>query len=679
MSRPAQSALFNLTFLDVSQFASEPLRTGVQRVLIKVIEHLPRDRIMPFRVFDETRVAILDPAIFEFAIRHFRQSLPGERALVSQVHGRTHRSSQEELLIRLVAARPLAILPAAWFFEMSERIINLEAFSSPVRSRLYASCRPEHRGKIFHFVHDLLLFEAPEVFPQLNWRYASDYVLLFEAYCAAGGFFVASEQLAARLAFHLRRPATDMRVVHFGGDFATKMPPPPRGRGTRRSVVVLGTIEPRKYPRTVIDALFRIAAYHPDVDCILIGKWGWVDAETRAYVEDVLATGRITHYADLTDADVTRIMQAADVGIYVSSNEGFGLPVVEFAALGVPVVTNVAVPAAALVGCEHASVLQTVELQGLVTQVERLLAAGRPEQGYYQWRWADCAREIFAWRRSAPRTGDGDSDVSACWQHCARLIGELHGRYSDTESVRQAALQRLHADTRLWREISRDGKTPIAPAQMRPLMEAMSDIVAENHQLIQWTDLLQARDALVELTLALCETNILEALGRAYVAFLGRPLDVWAACQAVGMKHAGDLFARLIELINSEEAARHLGAPSASVLRHLVGAVSEIIHLCLSEHLDLCRLNERLGIAVPTVADVILAEDLLRAGVDWAERLLYFAAARSMTGDAMDLLLEVIAGVCRARGLQIAPMEPDRAGICPSGELIVSYVEPVGG
>lgn len=675
MTGPAQSALFDVTFLDVSQFAAEPLRTGVQRVLIKVIEHMPRDRIMPFRVFDEAHVAILDPAIFECAISYFRQSLPGERALVAAVHGRPHCSSREELLIRLVGAHPLAILPAARFFALSERIINLEAFSSPARSRLYASCPPEHRGKVFHFVHDLLVFEAPHVFPQLNWRYGSDYVHLFEAYCAAGGFFVASEQLAARLADRLRRPVTDIRVVHFGGDLATSAPPRKRPAAARRSVVVLGTIEPRKYPRIVIDALFRITAYHPDVDCILIGKWGWVDADTRAYIENMLATGRISHHSDLTDAAVTGMMQAADVGIYVSSNEGFGLPVAEFAALGVPVVTNEAVPAAALVRGEHARVLRTVDVQGLVEAVGRLLASGRPQQGYYAWRWADCAREIFAWRASPPGSGGASIDVAGCWQYCTRLVHEVPADPADRESFRQAAALRMGADARFWREIAGDGKTPVSPARMSALVEEMSGIAAENRLLVHWTDLLQVRGLLAELILMLHGTNYLEAIRHAYVAFLGRPLDVLAACQAVRVQDAGALFGRLVDVINSGEAAQYLGAATARALSHLIRDISDVVHLCLSDHLDLCRLNECLGVAMPNVEDVFLAEDLARAEVDWTERLLYFAAARPMAGDAMDLLLEVAAGICREKGLHIAPAA---AGIAASDELILHYVEPVG-
>ena len=65
----SHSPMYQLAFLDISQFVQEPLRTGVQRVLVKIIENMPRGCIMPFRVVDEKHVAILDPAIFDICVR----------------------------------------------------------------------------------------------------------------------------------------------------------------------------------------------------------------------------------------------------------------------------------------------------------------------------------------------------------------------------------------------------------------------------------------------------------------------------------------------------------------------------------------------------------------------------------------------------------------------------------
>jgi hypothetical protein len=210
---------------------------------------------------------------------------------------------------------------------------------------------------------------------------------------------------------------------------------------------------------------------------------------------------------------------------------------------------------------------------------------------------------------------------------------------------------------------------------MSKLADAMSDIAAENRMLIYWPDLLQIRGLLAELIDVLCGSNYLEALGRAYVAFLGRPMDVWAACQAVRMQNAGDLLDRLVGVINSGEAAEYLGGGIAGALSHVVRTSRDAIDLCLRGHLDLCRLNESLGMEVPTVADVFLAEDLIRAEVDWAERLLYFAAGRPLAGDAIDLLLEVAAGVCHAKGLHITQLTAGRSSIGASLDLVVTQAD----
>jgi glycosyltransferase involved in cell wall biosynthesis len=652
--------LFEMTFIDVSQFVMEPLRTGVQRVLMKVIEHLPRERIMPFRVIDEFQVAILDPAIFDFGIRYFAQVRPAQRALLGETHGRPNRLSEEDLLIKLVSNHPVAILDARDFFARAERIINLEAFSRPARSLFYTACAPEHRAKVFHFIHDLLLFEAPEVFPQLNWRYASDYVLLFEAYCAAGGFFVASAEMARKVAHYFRRDLADIRVVHFGGDVVGK----PSGRraaagAARRSVVVVGTIEPRKYPRIVAEALFRLAAYHPGLECILIGKFGWIDGETRAAIENIVATGHVTHHAHLADQDVTHLIEAADVGIYVSSHEGFGLPVIEFASLGVPIVTNDAVPAASQVGTQHATVLRSVDVRELVVAVEHRLAQARPTAPYYPWTWADCAREIFEWRDAGRRAQALLHDGPSCWQSCIRLVRDLRPRHLQVDELRAEVRRFLATDPQMRNAGAANIAASVVTAQTATLVEAMTELVSENRQLLHWADLVQVQRLLAELVRALTAENRIDGLSRAFMAFVGRPIDSRAASEALRLADGTAMFNRLVDLIHSNEASGYLSAQNGAALRHVVDGAREVIGACVGEHIDLFRFNDHLRMPPPTLQDVLLVEDLLSAGVDRIELLVYLAHNRPSVGDALDLFIEVAAGVCRERGPRIVAADAD--------------------
>jgi glycosyltransferase involved in cell wall biosynthesis len=639
MKAPATSPLFEATFLDVSQFAAEPLRTGVQRVLMKVIEHLPRERIMPFRVVDAGHIAILDPALFDAGIRFFRQHIVSQRLLVAEAHGKQARPTEDEFLIKLIAAHPLAIVSAGIFFEQAHRIVNLEAFSNPERARFYAACPPAQRARVFHFIHDFLLFESPEAFPQLDWRYASDYVILFEAWCAAGGYLVATPAMADKVAHYFNRPRTDAHVVHFGADMATPSAQPVVKSEDRRSVVVLGTIEPRKYPAIVAEALFRLAAYHPELDCTLIGNWGWVAAPTRTAIELVLETGRVRHVTGLADDALADMMRAADVAIYVSSNEGFGLPVIEFAAMGVPIVTNEAVPAASLLGADEAIVLHDVTVPSLVTAVQTLLAQGPTAAPSYRFTWADCAAEIAEHCQIASPRHGAPAAVS-CWQDCARLMREPR------ESA--ATLPQIRAQVRRLLDSS-----SLPKRTMTLLSDSMSGIVFEGQQKLQWADMALTIRPLADLMRAVSHPSLLRGLSDAFECFLGRPIDAESASEAVSANTRAELFERIICVIDSPEAAEHLGARVTLALRAVLRDVKKIIAMCLGERIDPCLLRACLGMKPPPLDDIFFLDQMLASGVSHLELLLFLSHGRPPAGDAPELLLESAAMACRQRGLQI--------------------------
>jgi glycosyltransferase involved in cell wall biosynthesis len=632
--------LFDAAFIDVSQFVAEPLRTGVQRVLVKVVEHLPRDRIMPFRVVDAEHVAVLDPALVDIGIRFFRRRALSQRAIVAEAHGKAAMPGEDDWLIKLAGAFPLATIPAALFFEHAYRIVNIEAFSDPARARFYASCPTAQRAKVFHFIHDFLLFESPEAFPQLDWRYASDYVLLFEAWCAAGGYFVSTKAMADKVAHYFNRPRTDAQVVHFGSDLAAPAALAVVKHEGRRSVVVLGTIEPRKYPAIVADALYRLAAYHPELDCTLIGNWGWVDSATRAAIERMLRSGRVQHVAGLADDALAERMRAADVAIYVSSNEGFGLPVIEFAAMGVPVVTNTAVPAASLLADGEAIVLQDVTVASLVTAVQTLLAQVARPSPTYHYTWADCAAEIaeHCEIRSPPA---GTPSTVSCWQECARLMREPRQR--------PATLPQIRAEVR-----GLSGAAALPKQTLALLTAAMSEVIFEGQKKLQWPDMALAVRPLADLLRAVSHGSLLGGLSDAFVSFLGRPIDAEAAAEAVSAKTPAELLDRIMGVIESKEAAEHLGARAALGFRTVLREVKPMIAMCLAERIDPCLLRGCLGMTAPPIDAVFFVDQMLASNVGHLELLLFLSHGRPVAGDAEELLLEAAAIACLQRGLQIS-------------------------
>jgi glycosyltransferase involved in cell wall biosynthesis len=98
-------------------------------------------------------------------------------------------------------------------------------------------------------------------------------------------------------------------------------------------VVVVGTLEPRKNLRRLLDAWKMID--RDGVTLVVVGPSGWGDALGGSGLpENVTMTGFVD--TRLRDA----LYAGAEASVYPSLFEGFGLPVLESMAVGCPVVTS---------------------------------------------------------------------------------------------------------------------------------------------------------------------------------------------------------------------------------------------------------------------------------------------------------------------------------------------------
>ena len=137
-----------------------------------------------------------------------------------------------------------------------------------------------------------------------------------------------------------------IRVIHHG----VRAPAVPgadvqtfrESRGlTRPYVLWCGTLEPRKNLATLLDAFGALLADAPDLDLVLVGPAGWGGAadDVAARVAQ-LPAGRAHLLGRLDEADLQRAYAGARAFCFPSTWEGFGMPVLEAMAHGVPVVTS---------------------------------------------------------------------------------------------------------------------------------------------------------------------------------------------------------------------------------------------------------------------------------------------------------------------------------------------------
>jgi glycosyltransferase involved in cell wall biosynthesis len=105
-------------------------------------------------------------------------------------------------------------------------------------------------------------------------------------------------------------------------------------------VVFIGTIEPRKNLVRLIQAFDKIAPQFPDHMLILAGKLGWgFDPVLRA-MEGSPFRNRIRHLGYISEESKRTLLAGGDLLVYPSLYEGFGLPVLEGMAAGIPLITS---------------------------------------------------------------------------------------------------------------------------------------------------------------------------------------------------------------------------------------------------------------------------------------------------------------------------------------------------
>ncbi len=104
-------------------------------------------------------------------------------------------------------------------------------------------------------------------------------------------------------------------------------------------ILFVSTIEPRKNIINLIEAFdYLKQKYRLDHDLILIGQKGWLYEPIFERIARSPYQKSIHHLSYLSDQLVALFYSKADVFVYPSHYEGFGLPVLEAMTLGAPVV-----------------------------------------------------------------------------------------------------------------------------------------------------------------------------------------------------------------------------------------------------------------------------------------------------------------------------------------------------
>lgn len=107
--------------------------------------------------------------------------------------------------------------------------------------------------------------------------------------------------------------------------------------------VFVSTIEPRKNHLMLLKVWEKLALQFPDTvpHLVIIGQRGWGFEEVaRLLAESAVLQGLVIEIPHCSDADLVQYLHDAQALLFPSFAEGYGMPVVEALAHGVPVIAN---------------------------------------------------------------------------------------------------------------------------------------------------------------------------------------------------------------------------------------------------------------------------------------------------------------------------------------------------
>jgi glycosyltransferase involved in cell wall biosynthesis len=233
--------------------------------------------------------------------------------------------------------------------------------------------------------------------------------LLRSAAASADRVIAISEAAVNELVEYYRIPRARIHVIPLGVDdrwFAA----PADSISSVRSLGIepgyflfVGTLQPRKNIGALLDAYDRLpAAVRAQRQLVVVGKYGWGADRLRADLRTRRSAGRCIWLEYVPEDLLQQLYASAGTFVFPSLAEGFGLPILEAMAAGLPVVANdlpvlreVAGSLGIFVNANNADDLANALTVTADTPSDPILVAKRRERAR-RFTWSACAERTLA-------------------------------------------------------------------------------------------------------------------------------------------------------------------------------------------------------------------------------------------------------------------------------------------
>ncbi len=312
--------------LDVSQVSLKDHKTGIERVVRSLIQAWTTHPPVGYRV--ELVRATMDQPGYRYARAYARSlnttaSFPGSDSPVVARAG--------DVFLGLDFYQTLVLKQDAYYQELKTLGV-----------------------KRYFVVYDLLPIQLPQVFPDYSTALHTHWL---RALAQADGALCISRSVADELAAWLdvaqpeRNEPFSIGWFHLGADLAASTPTlglPPEATdllstlSARPTFLLVGTVEPRKGIQQAVEAFTQLWARGVDVNLVIVGRPGWkAEKLTHQLQRRHDERGRRLFWLqDASDEYLDRLYGASTCLIAASLGEGFGLPLIEAARHGLPLIAR---------------------------------------------------------------------------------------------------------------------------------------------------------------------------------------------------------------------------------------------------------------------------------------------------------------------------------------------------
>jgi glycosyltransferase involved in cell wall biosynthesis len=214
--------------------------------------------------------------------------------------------------------------------------------------------RMRHSGaKVFFVVHDLLCMTMPAYFfdfaAEKHERWLKIVASCDGALCVSR---TVANEVSAWVSKHVPHDEETFYIswFHLGADLQHSAPTIGMPAAAEQmlhkiklcpSFLMVGRLEPRKGHMQVIKAFELLWQKNVEINLVIVGKQGWrVDALIKTLRRHPRLQKNLYWFENATDEFLEKIYSACTCLIAASEGEGFGLPLIEAASYGLPLMTR---------------------------------------------------------------------------------------------------------------------------------------------------------------------------------------------------------------------------------------------------------------------------------------------------------------------------------------------------